>query len=335
MKGSLLVLLGAGLSLSLPSAVAGAKQAQVVTQTHIDGYRGPIPFGNATINAPLDAFGRETYIGEKFFPETYIPDLCAASCTSTTRYNRDHPDPDGSYMACRFFVAYELYEDDVPEGLYCTMYTREYDDSYATNTGESRGNSTITLRDGYGWVWDEEYHRSYEATLTTTRTATITTDTTITVGEPTTLTLRGTTVILDRPTTVTVPRTSITVSQATTVTLPQTTVTIDKPTTITAVSTSVFDTTETISPFVFTICPTPVARTRRPTVVTSTSIQTVVETESSTGTIFPRATQPAMVEARQPVTMMRVARRAEAQGVPGQNVQPAPACADGGDSKEE
>ncbi|KAK4183704.1 hypothetical protein QBC35DRAFT_442902, partial [Podospora australis] len=97
------------------------------TPDPIDGFIGPISYGEATINAPLGPNGEETYLGVKFYPEAFIPDLCAAHCVSTTKYNRKHPNPDGSYLSCRFFLAYTLYQNGEPQGLYCTMYTRHYD----------------------------------------------------------------------------------------------------------------------------------------------------------------------------------------------------------------
>ena len=57
----------AGLALSVPHVVLGAEQGKAGKLNEfpekIKGFHGPIPFGNATINAPLDENGRETYIG--------------------------------------------------------------------------------------------------------------------------------------------------------------------------------------------------------------------------------------------------------------------------------
>ncbi len=53
----------AGIALSLSEAVLAAKQGLLTRPDPIEGYRGPIEFGNATINAPLDENGRNTYIG--------------------------------------------------------------------------------------------------------------------------------------------------------------------------------------------------------------------------------------------------------------------------------
>lgn len=83
----------------------------------VPGYRGPIPFGNSIINAPLDDKGRDTYLGKqcgsvcvfdygadnrasgyKFYLESYIPEICCAACTSTTNYNSQHLD--GESLEC-------------------------------------------------------------------------------------------------------------------------------------------------------------------------------------------------------------------------------------------
>lgn len=97
MRGNLSALLAAGISLS--GAVLGSAVPLEVPDA-IDGFIGPIEYGNATINAPLDENGKETYMGFKFFPEAYIPHLCAAHCISTTNYNKKHPGPNGEYMTC-------------------------------------------------------------------------------------------------------------------------------------------------------------------------------------------------------------------------------------------
>ncbi|KAM7187394.1 hypothetical protein V8F20_010979, partial [Naviculisporaceae sp. PSN 640] len=141
MPGILSTVLATGLLLS-PAALGGVIQWNDEPD-QIDGYRGPIYFGDATINAPLDENSMDTYIGYKFFPETYIPDLCGASCTSTSNYNKKHPGASGEYQECKFVVAYRYLEDGVEKGLFCTMYTREYDISYATNRGQNRGPNNI------------------------------------------------------------------------------------------------------------------------------------------------------------------------------------------------
>jgi hypothetical protein len=61
MVGSLSAILAAGVAL-LPTLVFGAGQSMNLDP--IEGYRGPISFGNATINAPADENGENTYLGK-------------------------------------------------------------------------------------------------------------------------------------------------------------------------------------------------------------------------------------------------------------------------------
>lgn len=63
MRGVLSTVLAAGLSLT-PAVLGAALKARDEVPEPIEGYRGPIPIGNATINAPLDENGKETYIGK-------------------------------------------------------------------------------------------------------------------------------------------------------------------------------------------------------------------------------------------------------------------------------
>jgi hypothetical protein len=118
MVGSLPALIVAGVALLLSlDVVSGAGTSMSLDP--IEGYDGPIPFGNATINAPLDGDGKKTWIGMiaqsvlhileltaaptgfGFYPESFIPEMCAAVCTSTTNYNWKHPGANGDYMASR------------------------------------------------------------------------------------------------------------------------------------------------------------------------------------------------------------------------------------------
>ena len=69
----------------------------------IPGYSGPVECGGA-INAPLNAQGKDTYMGDKFYPfsqsQGYTPSTCAAACSAQTAYNQAHPAADGSYQTC-------------------------------------------------------------------------------------------------------------------------------------------------------------------------------------------------------------------------------------------
>src|SRR5512140_1687732 len=85
------------------------------------------PISVSISSSPVRAYCSDRFAGYKFFEESYIPDLCAAHCTATSKYNREHPDENGEYLECNFFVAYIMYEDGKAKGLHCTMYSREYD----------------------------------------------------------------------------------------------------------------------------------------------------------------------------------------------------------------
>ena len=62
MRGLLSTALAIGVTL-LPVVTGAAIKARDEVPEPIEGYRGPISIGNATINAPLDENGKETYLG--------------------------------------------------------------------------------------------------------------------------------------------------------------------------------------------------------------------------------------------------------------------------------
>ncbi|KAJ4331916.1 hypothetical protein N0V87_008774 [Didymella glomerata] len=89
----------------------------------------------AGVSAPLDN-GYDTYNGMRLFNNNpYDPALCAAACQAQTDYEMAHPDSNGKYKPCNFFNSYILTQNEVPLGTYCSLYTRTWDSSYATNTG--------------------------------------------------------------------------------------------------------------------------------------------------------------------------------------------------------
>ena len=69
----------------------------------VDEFTGPTELGGA-INAPLDAQGHNTYMGDKFYPfsqsQGFTPSTCASACLAQTQYDAAHPAADGSYMSC-------------------------------------------------------------------------------------------------------------------------------------------------------------------------------------------------------------------------------------------
>lgn len=147
----------------------------------IPNFTGPVQLGGA-INAPLDN-GYNTYMGVKFFKAPYDPAVCAAACQAQTAYNKRHA-VDGKYRPCvsapgreprpclprtchdrkeagwltrpvplqNFFAAYVLSKNNVPEGMYCSMYTRSWDRSYATNQGQWRGTDYYSVSHAYSFT---------------------------------------------------------------------------------------------------------------------------------------------------------------------------------------
>ncbi|KAK1584797.1 uncharacterized protein LY79DRAFT_295158 [Colletotrichum navitas] len=109
------------------------------------GFDGPIAFGGAT-QAP------NSYMGSKYYPGPYDPSQCASACLATTQYDHDHPNADGTYDACNFFNAYVLSENNVPQGTYCSMYTKPWDKSYSTNYGQWRGSDYYSVSQSYGYT---------------------------------------------------------------------------------------------------------------------------------------------------------------------------------------
>ncbi|GKT89997.1 carbohydrate-binding-like protein [Colletotrichum tofieldiae] len=111
----------------------------------ITDFDGPIAFGGAT-QAP------NSYMGAKYYPGPYDPSQCASACQATTQYDHDHPNSDGTYDACNFFNAYVLSENNIPQGTYCSMYTKPWDKSYSTNYGQYRGDDYYSVSQSYGYT---------------------------------------------------------------------------------------------------------------------------------------------------------------------------------------
>ncbi|KAK1969557.1 hypothetical protein LY78DRAFT_667492 [Colletotrichum sublineola] len=109
------------------------------------GFDGPTAFGGA-IQAP------NSYMGSKYYPGPFDPSQCASACQATTQYDHDHPNSDGTYDACNFFNAYVLSENNVPQGTYCSMYTKPWDKSYSTNYGQYRGDDYYSVSQSYGYT---------------------------------------------------------------------------------------------------------------------------------------------------------------------------------------
>ncbi|KAL8735393.1 MAG: hypothetical protein Q9166_000938 [cf. Caloplaca sp. 2 TL-2023] len=109
------------------------------------GFTGPTQFGGA-INAP------NSYIGQKYFPGVYDAGQCAGACQANTAYNKRHPRADGTYDACNFYNVYLLSKNNVPEGTYCSLYTKPWEKKYSTNYGQYRGSDYYSVSSSYGYT---------------------------------------------------------------------------------------------------------------------------------------------------------------------------------------
>ncbi|KAI9691281.1 MAG: hypothetical protein M1820_009812 [Bogoriella megaspora] len=117
----------------------------------VTNFTGPNELGGA-IQAPLNAQGKDTYLGMRMFT-TYDPSQCAAVCQSTTSYDKKHlVDSNGNYAPCNQFNVYLLANNTVPIGMYCAMYSQVWGKSYSTNYGQydSAGNH-YTVSSSYSY----------------------------------------------------------------------------------------------------------------------------------------------------------------------------------------
>ena len=115
-----------------------------INNYQIPGFQAPTALKGA-INAPYG------YIGYSKF-DTFNPSQCAAACNAQDAYDKAHPNADGSYDSCDFFTAYTESIDGVSEGMFCAMYTTAWNASYATNYGQWRGSSHVTISDAFGYA---------------------------------------------------------------------------------------------------------------------------------------------------------------------------------------
>jgi hypothetical protein len=75
----------------------------------------------------------------------YDPSICASACQAQTAYDHATAASDGTYKPCNFFNSYILTKNNVPQGTYCSFYTRTWDSSYAVNTGYWYGSDTYAV----------------------------------------------------------------------------------------------------------------------------------------------------------------------------------------------
>lgn len=120
----------------------------------LTNFTGPSALLPGAINAPNDpTTGKNTYLGMKLYNGgPFDPSQCAAACQAQTAYDARHPASDGTYMPCNFFNVYILSKNNIPQGTYCSFYSRTWDASYATNTGYYSGTTHYTVADSYTYA---------------------------------------------------------------------------------------------------------------------------------------------------------------------------------------
>jgi len=123
------------------------------------GFAGPVELGGA-INAPNDPVtGTNTYMGYKFFSFSQVQTFangvsaCTAACTSQTAYNSRHPPAAPKKPnVCNQVVVYVLSDENQPQGIYCAMYSEQWDRFYATNYGQYRGSDFWSVSQAYAYT---------------------------------------------------------------------------------------------------------------------------------------------------------------------------------------
>ncbi|RDW85389.1 hypothetical protein BP5796_03714 [Coleophoma crateriformis] len=111
--------------------------------------------GNASINAPYDSQGCDTYITSTIIEGApFDPANCAAACYRQSIYNLDHPPKDGPPKTCQFFNTYLVYVNTTAnmQGQYCALYSEAWPTSYATNFGQYRGNDHYLIESSYTYT---------------------------------------------------------------------------------------------------------------------------------------------------------------------------------------
>ncbi|KAG9645674.1 glycoside hydrolase, partial [Aureobasidium melanogenum] len=132
--------------------IAGSNGYVNRTITPAAGYDEPVDLGDATINAPLDCSGHDTFMQSKFFTSgPFDANLCASACSAQSVYNLAHLPADGQPKTCQFFTTYLLYKNGVALGQTCSLYTMAWNMTYNTNKGYYYGNDHYTV--GYSYAF--------------------------------------------------------------------------------------------------------------------------------------------------------------------------------------
>ncbi|KAH0336202.1 glycoside hydrolase, partial [Aureobasidium melanogenum] len=132
--------------------IAGSNGYVNKTISPAAGYDEPVDLGDATINAPLDCSGHDTFMQSKFFTSgPFDANLCASACSAQSVYNLAHSPADGQPKTCQFFTTFLLYRNGVALGQTCSLYTMAWNTTYNTNKGYYYGNDHYTV--GYSYAF--------------------------------------------------------------------------------------------------------------------------------------------------------------------------------------
>jgi hypothetical protein len=133
-------------------AIAGSNGYSSLKTQSADGYK-QVELKNSAINSPLDCNKQGSYMGYKLFVQNaFDAKLCATACKETNKWALEHPPATGKPQLCRYFNTYILLKNGVSEGQYCSMYTQEWDASFATNDGQYRGDDHYTIQYSFGFT---------------------------------------------------------------------------------------------------------------------------------------------------------------------------------------
>ncbi|KAI4920641.1 uncharacterized protein J4E92_008284 [Alternaria infectoria] len=133
-------------------AIAGSNGYSSLTTQSAEGYK-QVELKNNAINSPLDCNKQGSYMGYKLFVQpAFDAKLCAAACKEQNKWATEHPPADGKPQLCRYFNTYILLKNGVSQGQYCSMYTQEWDASFATNDGQYRGDDHYTIQYSFGFT---------------------------------------------------------------------------------------------------------------------------------------------------------------------------------------
>ncbi|PNS20160.1 hypothetical protein CAC42_5610 [Sphaceloma murrayae] len=118
------------------------------------GYDPPMDLGTSAIDAPPDCSNHDTFLGSKLFTSgPFDANLCLVACSAQTVYNVANPPSDGSRpLTCQFFTTYLLYKNNLPVGQYCSLYSKSWPLSYATNKGMTYGKDVYSIGSSYAFV---------------------------------------------------------------------------------------------------------------------------------------------------------------------------------------